>query len=189
MAYPSPVGPTAPLVLIVDDEEPNLESLGKIFEREGWRVALAPSGQAALDVLRGLGGVVSDVEIPLLDSGLRPEECFRLRWEFLHFDSGRYGAMLVPHGKTPAARRLVPMSARLRQMLDLRWTTAKKPSHGWIFTAPTTSGHVEPSTIRGLHRKAIEAAALACDVAQKHLEGKAPKKLIVVPGRLVNIVA
>ena len=34
----------------------------------------------------------------------------------------------------------------------------------------------------------IEAAALACDVVQKHLEGKPPKKLIVVPGRLVNIV-
>lgn len=31
-------------------------------------------------------------------------------------------------------------------------------------------------------------AALACDVVQKHLEGKPPKKLIVVPGRLVNIV-
>jgi len=34
----------APLVLIVDDETSNLESLGKIFEREGWRVALAASG-------------------------------------------------------------------------------------------------------------------------------------------------
>jgi len=38
-------------------------------------------------------------------------------------------------------------------------------------------------------KSAIEAAALASEVAQKHLEGKAPKKLIVVPGRLVNIVA
>jgi leucyl-tRNA synthetase len=36
---------------------------------------------------------------------------------------------------------------------------------------------------------AIEAAALASDAAQKHLHGQAPKKLIVVPGRLVNIVA
>ena len=34
----------------------------------------------------------------------------------------------------------------------------------------------------------IEAAALASEVAVKHLDGKAPKKLIVVPGRLVNIV-
>ncbi len=37
-------------------------------------------------------------------------------------------------------------------------------------------------------KAAIEALVLASEVAQKHLEGKAPKKLIVVPGRLVNIV-
>ena len=37
-------------------------------------------------------------------------------------------------------------------------------------------------------KAAIEAAALASEVAVKHLDGKAPKKLIVVPGRLVNIV-
>jgi leucyl-tRNA synthetase len=35
----------------------------------------------------------------------------------------------------------------------------------------------------------IEALALASEAAQKHLAGQAPKKLIVVPGRLVNIVA
>ena len=40
----------------------------------------------------------------------------------------------------------------------------------------------------GADRAAIETAALACEVAQKHLAGKAPGKLIVVPGRLVNIV-
>jgi two-component system response regulator HydG len=43
---------SAPLVLVVDDERPNLESLGRIFEREGWRVALAESGAAALDAVR-----------------------------------------------------------------------------------------------------------------------------------------
>ena len=37
-------------------------------------------------------------------------------------------------------------------------------------------------------KAAIEAAAVASPVAQKHLEGKAPKKVVVVPGRLVNIV-
>ena len=37
-------------------------------------------------------------------------------------------------------------------------------------------------------KAAIEALVLASEVAQKHLEGQAPKKLIVVPGRLVNIV-
>ncbi|HSH48110.1 MAG TPA: leucine--tRNA ligase [Halomonas sp.] len=38
-------------------------------------------------------------------------------------------------------------------------------------------------------RDAIEAAALASDNVQRHIEGKAVRKVIVVPGRLVNIVA
>ncbi|HMM47096.1 MAG TPA: leucine--tRNA ligase [Thiobacillaceae bacterium] len=38
-------------------------------------------------------------------------------------------------------------------------------------------------------KAAIEQAALASEAAQKYLEGRAPKKLVVVPGRLVNIVA
>jgi leucyl-tRNA synthetase len=37
-------------------------------------------------------------------------------------------------------------------------------------------------------KAAIEALAVASESAQKYLEGKAPKKVIVVPGRLVNIV-
>ncbi len=38
-------------------------------------------------------------------------------------------------------------------------------------------------------KAAIEAAALASEPAQKYLEGRAPKKVVVVPGRLVNLVA
>ena len=41
----------------------------------------------------------------------------------------------------------------------------------------------------GADRTAIEAAALASEMAQKFMEGRPPKKVIVVPGRLVNIVA
>ncbi|MBW2274951.1 MAG: leucine--tRNA ligase [Deltaproteobacteria bacterium] len=37
-------------------------------------------------------------------------------------------------------------------------------------------------------KEAIEAAALACESVQRHLDGRAPKKVIVVPGRLVNVV-
>jgi len=37
-------------------------------------------------------------------------------------------------------------------------------------------------------KAAIEAAALASPDFQKFAEGKAPKKVIVVPGRLVNVV-
>ncbi len=37
-------------------------------------------------------------------------------------------------------------------------------------------------------KAAIEAAALASEPARKYLEGRPPKKIVVVPGRLVNIV-
>jgi leucyl-tRNA synthetase len=37
-------------------------------------------------------------------------------------------------------------------------------------------------------REVIEAAALASEAVQKYLEGQPPKKVVVVPGRLVNIV-
>jgi leucyl-tRNA synthetase len=36
---------------------------------------------------------------------------------------------------------------------------------------------------------AVRAAALALEPVQRHLAGRAPKKVIVVPGRLVNVVA
>ncbi len=40
----------------------------------------------------------------------------------------------------------------------------------------------------GADKTAIEAIALASDAAQKFMEGKPAKKVVVVPGRLVNIV-
>jgi leucyl-tRNA synthetase len=40
----------------------------------------------------------------------------------------------------------------------------------------------------GADRTAIEALALASEAAQKFMEGKPAKKVVVVPGRLVNIV-
>jgi two-component system response regulator HydG len=64
-----------PLILIVDDEASNLESLSRIFEREGWCVAPAPSGAAALEVLRRerVAVVVTDLMMP----GMGGEELLR----------------------------------------------------------------------------------------------------------------
>jgi leucyl-tRNA synthetase len=42
---------------------------------------------------------------------------------------------------------------------------------------------------RDAGKDAIEAAVLALDAVQKALDGKAPKKVIVVPQRIVNVVA
>ena len=42
---------------------------------------------------------------------------------------------------------------------------------------------------KGADNASCEKAALALEAVQKQLEGKAPKKVIVVPGKIVNIVA
>jgi leucyl-tRNA synthetase len=42
---------------------------------------------------------------------------------------------------------------------------------------------------RGLDRADAEAIALASDKIRRQLDGASPRKVIVVPDRLVNIVA
>jgi leucyl-tRNA synthetase len=37
-------------------------------------------------------------------------------------------------------------------------------------------------------KDAIEAAVMAHEKTQQHLEGRTPKKVIVVPGKIINIV-
>jgi integrase len=99
---------------------------------------------------------LASIATVLVDTGMRPEECFRLRWEAITWINGRHGSLLVTHGKTAAARRALPMTARVRNILERHWERAGKPAEGWIWTAPTASGHVEPSTIRKQHSKAFK---------------------------------
>jgi integrase len=96
----------------------------------------------------------------LVDTGMRPEECYRLRWEAVTWINGRNGSVLVTHGKTKAARRVLPMTPRVRAILEQRWNRAGAPSEGWIWTAPTQSGHVEPSSLKKQHRKALRIAGV-----------------------------
>jgi len=83
----------------------------------------------------------------LADTGMRPEECFRLRWESVTWTNGRHGTVL-----TAAARRVLPMTPRVRAVLEARWEKADTPDEGWIFTAPTQNGHVEKSTLKKQHK-------------------------------------
>lgn len=104
---------------------------------------------AALDPLCSVAEV-------LVDTGLRPEECFRLRWESLTWSNGRHGTLLVTHGKTAAARRVLPMTPRVRAVLEDRWERAEKPAEGWVWPAPTRSEHLEGSSVKKQHAKALK---------------------------------
>jgi integrase len=95
----------------------------------------------------------------LADTGIRPEERFRMAWENVTWLNGRNGVLLVTHGKTAAARRVIPMTPRVRAILESRWNAMAKPEEGWVWPAPTRSGHVEPSSLRKHHAKTFETLA------------------------------
>jgi integrase len=102
---------------------------------------------------------VGSMAAVLVDTGLRPEECFRLCWEAITWLNGRHGTLLVTHGKTAAARRVLPMTPRVRNILKARWEGAGKPVEGWVWPAPTRSGHVESCSLKKQHAKAFRTVA------------------------------
>lgn len=110
--------------------------------------------------LAGAPEPLASVAAVLADTGMRPEECFRLRWEFITWVNGRYGTLLVTHGKTAAARRMLPMTPRVRAILESAWEAAGKPAEGWVWPAPTHSGHVESSSLRKQHSKALRLSRI-----------------------------
>jgi integrase len=92
------------------------------------------------------------------DFGMRPEECYRLRWEDMSWATGRNGTLFVTHGKTAAARRMLPLTGRVRQTLEKLWKDAGRPLEGWVWPAATKSGHLEPSSLKKQHARALKLA-------------------------------
>jgi integrase len=97
--------------------------------------------------------LLRDVTTVLAETGMRPDEDYRLRWEDLNWANGRNGSLLVAHGKTKAARRVLPLTPRVRAVLELRWNAAGKPPEGWIWPAPTISGHIDHSSLKKQHAR------------------------------------
>jgi integrase len=96
----------------------------------------------------------------LFDSGLRPDETFRLRWEAIAWASGRNGTFRVTFGKTAAARRILPMTTRVRAVLGSLWQASGKPESGYVWPAETNSGYVNDETLRRAHLKALKASGV-----------------------------
>jgi integrase len=98
---------------------------------------------------------LASVATVLTDTGMRPEECYRIRWECVTWVNGRHGTLMVTHGKTAAARRVLPMTPRVRNLLEARWDAAGKPVEGWVWPAPSKTGHMEPCSLKKQHAKAL----------------------------------
>ena len=94
----------------------------------------------------------------LLDTGLRADECFRLRWEAISWMNAQHGTLAVTQGKSSAARRVLPMTPRVRAVLENRWLAARKPDAGYVWPAETSTGYIHDEMVRRAHLKVIKAA-------------------------------
>ena len=103
---------------------------------------------------------MADVATILVDTGMRPEENARLQWEYVSWSNGQCGTLRVTHGKTSAARRMLPLSPRVRAMLERRWRAAGRPAEGWVWPSQTASGHIQSSTTIKQHRNALKQSGI-----------------------------
>src|SRR6184192_717016 len=89
----------------------------------------------------------------MLDSGLRPGEIFRMRWENIHWDKG---LIFNPRGKSRKSRRYVPLTERVNvALLDRK----EGVNEGWIFPSKRArSGYI---TDREVSKQWLEAKRLA----------------------------
>jgi len=119
-------------------------------ESESWRTTEYASTVGVAPQL------LHDVSVLLFDTGVRPDEAHCVRWEHISWDTGRNGAVLIAKGKTKAARRVLPLTWRVRDMLQRRWKLAGKPEEGWVWPAETKDGHINHDSLRVQHKKALK---------------------------------
>jgi len=117
---------------------------------------IAPKEEALY--LAGALPLLHDVSVVLFDTGMRPEECHCLRWENVNWDGGRNGVLLITQGKTKAARRVLPLSPRVRSVLENRWKLVGEPGEGWVWPAETKDGHINHDSVKLQHKKALKLA-------------------------------
>ena len=79
-----------------------------------------------------------DVLLIMLDTGMRPGEIFRMRWEHVKWDQE---VIFVPRSKSRKSKRNVGMTERVKAALLGR---KREANQGWVFpSSRATSGHIE----------------------------------------------
>jgi len=96
-----------------------------------------------------------DVATLINGEGMRPGECYALRWEHVLLN-GHGGLIQIARGKSKAARRPLPMVPEVYQALKARYEAQGRPAEGWVFPTGAASGHMEESSAKQWHAKALE---------------------------------
>lgn len=96
---------------------------------------------------------LKDIAQVILDTGLRPEEVFRIRVENLDFNAR---TILNPFGKTKAARRKITMTEGVCELLRRRVSMTNGP-----FVFPSKYSPDKPiGSVRKAHDRALERAGI-----------------------------
>ena len=96
----------------------------------------------------------------ILDEGFRPSEVFALRWSHVFFNEDGTGFIQVMEGKSKAARRMLPMTPRVYELLRDRYELCGRPSEGWIFPSSSKYGHFNGDAAKDQHKKALADAGV-----------------------------
>jgi len=92
----------------------------------------------------------------ILDEGFRPGEVFGLQWPHVLFNNDGSGFIQITEGKSKAARRMLPMTPRVRALLFSRWESAGKPEDGYVFPSGAKLGHFNGDVSKDQHAKALD---------------------------------
>ncbi|HZR57022.1 MAG TPA: site-specific integrase [Terriglobales bacterium] len=131
-------------------------------ENKRERVITLKEEKVYLEKAAKQSSLLVDFTSVLFDTALRPDEDYRLEWDRILWETDHQdeSSLRIIRGKTDNARRDVPLSPRVKAILTRRWKEAGKPSKGWVWPAPTASGHIEPSTLKKQHAKACKEAKI-----------------------------
>ncbi len=97
--------------------------------------------------------MLRDVAMLMLETGMRPEEVYRIRRENVHLAQG---FLVNPFGKTKAARRRVPLTASARSVLAARMSG----EGAFLFPCETDSTRPVPK-VNNAHDRAVRDSKVA----------------------------
>jgi integrase len=97
--------------------------------------------------------MLRDVATLMLETGMRPEEVYRIKPENVNLAGG---FLVIPYGKTKAARRRVPLTASARCVLGLRMAS----DEAFLFPCETDSKRPVPK-VNNAHDRAVKNSKVA----------------------------
>jgi integrase len=97
--------------------------------------------------------MLHDVATLMLETGMRPEEVYRIRRENVQLEQG---FLVIPYGKTKAARRRVPLTGVARRVLGLRMAS----DGAYLFPCETDSARPVPK-VNNAHDRAVRDSKVA----------------------------